>query len=786
MDTAIDYLDFDLVIDRGEGGYRARVVDSPAGQAVAEFKGFSELELERIESFRLRVRGHQAGKRRIDSPEMQVAKKVGGDLFERLFAGEVRACFRSSLDDVRRRPRTGLRVRLRMGSAPELADLPWEYLYDATENQFLTLSINTPLVRYLEIRRPVKALAVSPPLRVLVMISNPNDIDDLDVEQEWNQLRESLVELEERGLVALTRLETATLEELQRVLRLEDFHVFHYIGHAGFDEEMDDGLLVLETESGKSRRVRAERVGDILHDEETLRLAILNACEGARSSRKDPFSGTAQSLIQKGIPAVIAMQFEISDRAAITFSHEFYEALAAGYPVDAALGEARKRISGDNELEWGTPVLLMRSPDGRIFDVKEADETTRVKGKVHTLLREARAAMAAEDWGVAAETAGRILEIDPAQADAIAIARDAGQQHQLASLYAAGRRAQDARSWDEALQHFRQIRDLAGNYREVDGLILAVERELQRESRAAVEDQEREARRRGEEERRQREEEERRRRDDEERRWREDRAKREEAILADAAKRLQKVGGGKPSRARWMAAGVVGTFGILVAVGLLSQFSDTPPSGPQGVTGGDVFQPPVDQGLDGKGAPVQQAPAPASDEPAGKGAPVRATQQSSPPVQQTYQEPVATPPPPDMARIHGADIRAAIERAGAAEMEAFRSLDGTPLYSAYAGGALEILMAHLLDLQMNGIHQASTLLDRTFRSIDVSADGMSAEADLVETWSTEFHQNGTDLCLGKVPRSVVPQTIYLSRAMGAWIVTEVDLPDTEPEIEPCF
>jgi len=108
-----------------------------------------------------------------------------------------------------------------------------------------------------------------------------------------------------------------------------------------------------------------------LHAHRPRRLAFLNACEGARASHTDPFAGTAQSRVQQGIPAVVAMQFEISAEAAITLVREFYTALAEGYTVDPNLAEARKAVFalGDN-VEWGTPVLYMRSPDGRVFDVE--------------------------------------------------------------------------------------------------------------------------------------------------------------------------------------------------------------------------------------------------------------------------------------------------------------------------------------------------------------------------------------------------------------------------------
>jgi hypothetical protein len=67
------------------------------------------------------------------------------------------------------------------------------------------------------------------------------------------------------------------------------------------------------------------------------------------------------------------MQFKITDGAAITFARQFYGALADAYPVDAALSNARKAMYAENEkeVEWGTPVLYMRSPDGRLFDFKK-------------------------------------------------------------------------------------------------------------------------------------------------------------------------------------------------------------------------------------------------------------------------------------------------------------------------------------------------------------------------------------------------------------------------------
>jgi hypothetical protein len=382
-----EYLDFDLEIEKSESGYRARVLNSPTGQATETFDlPFSDLE---VDNFVLRLGRPRRGVRRLESTEMTAAKEFGGRLFDSVFEGAILGVLQSSLNEASQRD-AGLRIRLRLSGTPELVDLPWEYLYDSSLNRFLSLSVDTPVIRYLDLPGRIEPLAVTPPLRVLVMISSPRDYPTLDTEAEWAKLKEAVADLEEQGWLVLDRLEQPTLAALQHQLRRKNYHIFHFVGHGGFDESAEDGVLVLEDEEGHSRQVSGQYLGMLLHDEKTLRLAILNACEGGRTSRSDPFAGVGQSLLQQGIPAVIAMQFEISDEAAITMAHEFYCALADGYPVDAALSEARKGIfAEDYDVEWGTPVLYLRASDGRIFEVEK-------DGTLAPISRRQREAMPAE------------------------------------------------------------------------------------------------------------------------------------------------------------------------------------------------------------------------------------------------------------------------------------------------------------------------------------------------------------------------------------------------------
>ena len=328
------YLNFDLSIDQIDAAYRARVLQSAAGEGSVEFGlPFSNLELE---NFILKL-GHNRRRtqrkiRGSDSVEMAAAKEIGGRLFNAVFQGEVYACLHATISAAQSSGQ-GVRILLRLN--PGLGDLPWEYLYNAAWNQFFSLSADTPIVRYLELNPPIRPLPVSPPLRMLVMISSPSDFAALDTQDEWQRLNTALQPLIEGGLLDLDLLDHADLLTLQRKLRQETYHIFHFIGHGAFDEINQDGMLMFCDEKGRGMPLSGQNLGAILHDHRSLRLAVLNACEGARTSREDPFAGAAHSLVQMGLPAVIAMQFEISDTAAVLFAQEFYTALVDGYPVDA-------------------------------------------------------------------------------------------------------------------------------------------------------------------------------------------------------------------------------------------------------------------------------------------------------------------------------------------------------------------------------------------------------------------------------------------------------------------
>ena len=373
--------DFDLQIlnERDGGGrYRANVIQSPAGEAGGEFDlPFSESEIKELFHGLGNARKTTRG---AASPEVANAREFGTKLFDRVFSGDVRDCLNSS------RGRTlavghGLRIRLRLTKVPELLDLPWELFFDRRYNRFVALDDGMTLVRHLPVAEPVIPMRVEAPLRVLVAISNP--LGDLDTEQEWTKLSDALASLSERGLVEVERLQPATFDGLEAKLRKGTFHVLHFVGHGAYDAATQSGFLSFELQPKGEKRVGAMRLADLLRPFRTLRLVVLNACEGGRTSREDAFAGVAQSLVQSAIPAVVAMQFPVTDAAAIVFAGAFYSGLAAGRPVDLALADARREVNlkgEEGDIEWATPVLYMRG-SGALFDVSaEVGRTPSMQG----------------------------------------------------------------------------------------------------------------------------------------------------------------------------------------------------------------------------------------------------------------------------------------------------------------------------------------------------------------------------------------------------------------------
>jgi hypothetical protein len=367
----MDYLDFELRFASDEAGsYSVTVLDAPGGDGCARLElSLSDPHLRSCLEVMERPRGRPGSP--VPGPSLSTAVQTFGQaLFTSLTQEKgLYACYHASLLEAQKAGK-GLRLRLRFAN-PELARLPWEYLYDTEiKRGFLCLSKETPLVRHLELELPVEALTLKPPLRILGMVGAHAG---LGVAAEQQRMAQAVEHLTEKGAVELVWVDGCTWRHLSNALRHGEWHIFHFIGHGGFNTKTGEGLILLEKEgeAGALQHFPAGDLADLLAGHPPLRLAVLNSCEGARASATNLFSSTGATLAGRGIAAVVSMQYEISDRAAVEFSRTFYDSLADGEGVDAAVTESRQAIKmalGET-VEWGTPVLHMRAKSGSLFRV---------------------------------------------------------------------------------------------------------------------------------------------------------------------------------------------------------------------------------------------------------------------------------------------------------------------------------------------------------------------------------------------------------------------------------
>src|SRR5215469_87225 len=205
-----DYAVFDLLIEHSGSGHRARVLNSPAGNAVADLP--QPLSEEQLLSFLFRVGRPRQVSRRGGTAISEEVKKFGAQLFDFLFAGEITSCLERSRLAAAAQGQ-GLRIQIRLSDVPDLCDLPWEFLYEKDAG-FVGLTAQTPIVRFLEGKQPTQSIEVSHPLRILVVISSPSDYPPLDVDREWSKLQDAVAPLIAKGLVEIERLDEPRLARL--------------------------------------------------------------------------------------------------------------------------------------------------------------------------------------------------------------------------------------------------------------------------------------------------------------------------------------------------------------------------------------------------------------------------------------------------------------------------------------------------------------------------------------------------------------------------------------------
>jgi CHAT domain len=275
-------------------------------------------------------------------------QEIGSLLFRYLFHGEIETLYREAEKEIKDSQDT-LQVSLifpadektnPLPTAPWLNLTPWETLWDDKNKEFLATAGSTFFSR--AVGGALNSKPRKPPLRILIMRAAPQVFEgrrlgDLKGTVEVEKIRDALRDQE----CEVNIVPGESIDDLEQVLFKNDEHryfdVFHFIGHGDFDRDKKEGyLLFRESDGAGGEPIYASYLRSLLGDPWAPQLVVLNSCSGAQGLGGDMFSSTAALLSLGEIPAVVAMQFPFTDRAAIAFSKSFYRWLGQGASVQDA------------------------------------------------------------------------------------------------------------------------------------------------------------------------------------------------------------------------------------------------------------------------------------------------------------------------------------------------------------------------------------------------------------------------------------------------------------------
>ena len=272
---------------------------------------------------------------------------------------------------------THRRIRLHIApDAVELHRLPWELLHDGDD--WIAVDDRTPFSRYLPLNIPWRRALTLYPIRMLVAVSNPDDLDacglaQIDVAQECAWLKETFAPFLQNNLVRLTFLDApVTLANLDTALA-DGYHLLHIIGHGKFDRQSGRTLLYFQDDDGYAQLVDDNEIAAVLRRQlVSPHLVFLSVCHSVAWKMPDALAGLGPKLIAAGVPAVVAMQDTVNILTARWLTKRFYSYLMLHGVVDRALNTARRNLTAGWRSDAAAPMLLMRLEEGKVLDLAEA------------------------------------------------------------------------------------------------------------------------------------------------------------------------------------------------------------------------------------------------------------------------------------------------------------------------------------------------------------------------------------------------------------------------------
>ncbi|MGK7875972.1 MAG: CHAT domain-containing protein [Xenococcaceae cyanobacterium] len=357
----------------------------------------------------------------------QMLEKIGQGIYETLFPpGKGRDLLQRMLARLELNEQLHIQIQFseEIDQRGRLPDYPWELACD--ERGFLA----ERKVTFSRLIAFVENIPKLPPLEKIKVLLVSSAVGDREIDlppldsQEQRAILRGLKQAEAEGKIEVAQLKSPTFkgfgDYLTEISEDKTPHIIHFDGHGVFGKRCNNelcrtihekvraiqcrkcgspldpspqGYLLFEPNSEdwdkEADYISATEISDLIQKsnldleqkpERGVRLVVMSACKtGMALGNESVFNGVAQKLIEQQIPAVVAMQYNVTVTGATAFAERFYRALGNEKVLTTAvtLGQSAMGREGN---QWYRPVLYLRWQDdrgGQLFTQSYSSKTNQ-------------------------------------------------------------------------------------------------------------------------------------------------------------------------------------------------------------------------------------------------------------------------------------------------------------------------------------------------------------------------------------------------------------------------
>lgn len=270
-------------------------------------------------------------------------------------------------------------------------DIPWEWL-NGGDDQLIAAMDSVRFLRLVPTRYILPPLTVTPPIRVLIVLTNPKDERLLQSNVEIDVITQGL---KNNPAYQFDVLLEPRLDKLQEAVKSSPPHIIHYLGHSGTSGGM--GNLILHDDQDGTRWLPAAEIARFLPS--SVRLLCLSTCVTTQNYDVGGLAKFAHCGSEVQLPTTIVNQYALGKAGAESFWRKFYPALIEhdGNAVEA-FHDARINVlveDPDPWWCWASFSLVVR--DGAGYPLRIAKPEERPKERFAAELQAQWSARAANN-----------------------------------------------------------------------------------------------------------------------------------------------------------------------------------------------------------------------------------------------------------------------------------------------------------------------------------------------------------------------------------------------------